>query len=101
MTYYAIALELEHLDMFWDLRQPIEIVLAFVTKFEDKLEGFNFNKYYDPERGQIHPHLTIRLNSKGELQRDTILQFIDQLKRDNKIRYFDGQFKSGLNPISL
>lgn len=91
MTYLAYDVEFDRLDDLFDLVKPIDICLRFVSALGTQLKSWNFTKEYDPSRGEIHPHLSIRLKVLDDPQAKKIIEkTAAAIAGEGKLRMFVG-----------
>lgn len=91
MTYLSYDVEFDRLDDLFDLVKPIDICLRFVSALGTQLKSWNFTKEYDPSRGEIHPHLTIRLKVLDDPQAKKIIEkTAATIAGEGKLRMFVG-----------
>ena len=91
MTYLTYDVEFDRLDDLFDLVKPVDICLRFVSALGTQLKSWNFTKEYDPSRGEIHPHLAIRLKVLDDIQSKRIIEkTAAAIASEGKLRMFVG-----------
>lgn len=100
MTYLSFKVEFQNLHDFTSLVTPIDIFSSFIEALGDNTTGSNFNKYYDPQRGIIHPQIEVRANVQNETKaREVILRVARNLKEQNRIRHYEEQLRPWIEPL--
>ena len=91
LTYLSYEIEFDRLDELFDLIKPIDISLRFVSALGPQLKSWNFSKDYDPGKGIIHPHLSIRLKVLDDPQAKRIIEkTAAAIAGEGKLRMFVG-----------
>ena len=91
MAYLSYDIEFDQLEDLFDLVKPIEICLRFVSALGTQVKAWNFSKQYDPSRGEIHPHLSIRLKVLDEPQAKKLIEkTAATIANEGKLRMFVG-----------
>ena len=91
MTYLSYDVEFDHLEDLYDLVLPVDICLRFVSALGTQLKSWNFNKEYDPNKGEIHPHISIRLKVLDDLQAKKVIEkTAGSIAGEGKLRMFVG-----------
>ncbi len=91
MTYLAYDIEVDRLEDLFDLVKPVDICLRFVSTLGVQLKSWNFSKQYDPARGEIHPHLSLRLKVLDDPQAKRLIEkTAAALAGEGKLRMFAG-----------
>jgi len=91
LAYLSYDIEFDQLDDLFDLVKPVDICLRFVSSLGTQVKAWNFSKHYDPSRGEIHPHLSIRLKVLDEPQAKKIIEkTAATIANEGKLRMFVG-----------
>jgi len=91
LEYLSYDIEFDQLEDLFDLVKPIEICLRFVSELGTQVKSWNFGKHYDPSRGQIHPHLSIRLKVLDVPQAKKLIEkTAATIANEGKLRMFVG-----------
>ena len=102
MAYKFFKVEFHSVQELFDLKNPIEIFKLFVDNVgANRIRGYNFNKYYDPNHGIIHPHIDIRMNFIYVEQRRAwteIQRVAQQLLASNDIRSWSSRLEPWNEP---
>ncbi len=65
------------------------IFKEFIVPLEGLLTGSNFNRYYDPSRGGIHPRISVRVNVVDKERAEGIFRrTAERLRQEGKIHWF-------------
>lgn len=99
MTYLNLEVEFHSLEDFASLVVPIDIFRSFMVALGDNSIGGNFNKYYDPQRGMVHPRIAVRVNVKDEVKaKEIMLNVAQNLCEEGKIRHYENQLSFWTEP---
>lgn len=99
MAYLSIKVEFHTFQQFDDIAFPIDTFRSFIEALGNSVKGSNFNKYYDPQRGDIHPRIAVRINVDDETEaREAILKIARNLKERGVIRHYEEQLKPWTEP---
>jgi len=91
LTYLSYDVEFDRLEDLYDLVLPVDICLRFVSALGTQLKSWNFSKEYDPAKGEIHPHLSIRLKVLDDPQAKKIIEkTAASIAGEGKLRMFVG-----------
>ncbi len=91
LTYLSYDVEFDRLEDLFDLVKPIDICLRFVSVLGTQLKSWNFSKDYDPQKGEIHPHLSIRLKVLDDSQAKRLIEkTAAAIAGEGKLRMFVG-----------
>ncbi|HYB04641.1 MAG TPA: hypothetical protein VED17_09270, partial [Nitrososphaerales archaeon] len=91
MTYLGYDIEFDRLEDLFDLVKPVDICLRFVSALGVQLKSWNFSKQYDPARGEIHPHLSLRLKVLDDPQAKKLIEkTAATIAGEGKLRMFVG-----------
>lgn len=91
MTYLSYEVEFDRLEDLFDLVKPVDICLRFVSSLGTQLKSWNFSKDYDPQKGEIHPHLSIRLKVLDDPQAKKLIEkTAASIAGEGKLRMFVG-----------
>lgn len=91
MTYLCYDVEFDRLEDLYDLILPVDICLRFVSALGTQLKSWNFSKEYDPNKGEIHPRLAIRLKVLDDLQAKKVIEkTAASIAGEGKLRMFVG-----------
>jgi len=91
LTYLAYDIEFDRLSDLFDLVKPVDICLRFVSTLGTQLKSWNFSKQYDPAKGEIHPHLSIRLKVLDDPQAKRLIEkTAAAIAGEGKLRMFVG-----------
>lgn len=91
MTYLSYDVEFDRLEDLYDLVLPVDICLRFVSALGNQLKSWNFSKEYDPAKGEIHPHLSVRLKVLDDPQAKKIIErTAASIASEGKLRMFVG-----------
>ena len=91
LTYLAYDVEFDRLEDLFDLIKPVDISLRFVSALGPQLKSWNFSKQYDPAKGEIHPHLSLRLKVLDDPQAKKIIEkTASAIAGEGKLRMFVG-----------
>jgi hypothetical protein len=91
LAYLSYEVEFENLEDLFDLIKPVDICLRFVSSLGTQVKAWNFSKQYDPAKGEIHPHLSIRLKVLDEPQAKRLIEkTAATIADEGKLRMFVG-----------
>jgi hypothetical protein len=91
LTYLCYDVEFDRLEDLYDLVSPVDMCLRFVSALGTQLKSWNFSKEYDPVKGEIHPHLSIRLKVLDDLQAKKVIEkTAASIAGEGKLRMFVG-----------
>jgi hypothetical protein len=91
LTYLSYDIEFDRLEDLYDLVQPVDICLRFVSTLGPQLKSWNFIKEYNPEKGEIHPHLSLRLKVLDDPQAKKLIEkTASGIASEGKLRMFVG-----------
>jgi hypothetical protein len=91
LTYLAYDIEFDRLEDLFDLVKPVDICLRFVSALGVQLKSWNFSKQYDPAKGEIHPHLSLRLKVLDDPQAKKLIEkTAGAIAGEGKLRMFVG-----------
>jgi hypothetical protein len=98
MTYLSIELEFNSPEQLNDLAIPIDTFRSFIKALGRNIVG-NFNKYYAPEQGFVHPQIAVRVNVDNEIKaQKVILKIARNLKEQGKIRHYNKELEPWNEP---
>jgi len=91
LAYLSYDVEFDQLEDLFDLVKPVDICLRFVSALGTQVKAWNFSKSYDPSKGEIHPHLSIRLKVLDEPQAKKLIEkTAATIANEGKLRMFVG-----------
>lgn len=96
MIYQSISLEFHRIEQLFDLVLSIDIYKQFQTELDSYIQSSNFNKYYDPQGGNIHPHIEFRFLVEERIN-EQINSISSSLDR-TIIRYVDPEIREWIEP---
>ena len=89
MGYLSLEVEFHDLGDFGALVVPIDVFRCFVEALGENLIAANFNKYYDPQRGMVHPQIAVRVNVKNKVKaKEILVKAAESLREQGKIRHY-------------
>jgi hypothetical protein len=91
LAYLSYDIEFDQLEDLFDLVKPVDICLRFVSSLGTQVKAWNFSKQYNPSKGEIHPHLSLRLKVLDEPQAKKLIEkTAATIANEGKLRMFVG-----------